>query len=80
MNNIKSIRWLLFIMGLSMFWMFVPLLIVSRLVGHPLGIVGLVASLAFVWYGMPKVNAWLLQNSETFRVIWEWARENEETP
>jgi hypothetical protein len=71
---------MLFVMVLTCFWIFVPLLIVSRLVGHPLGIVGLAASLAFVWYGMPKVNTWLVHNSATFRVIWEWARENEENP
>ena len=79
MHNIKSFRWMLFIMGLTMFWMFVPLLIVSRILG-PLGGVGILVSLAFVWYGAPKANTWLVQNSAPFRRVWIWAREKEETP
>jgi hypothetical protein len=79
MANIKSLRWMLFIMVLTCFWMFVPLLIITRIAG-PMGGIGLLVSLAFVWFGAAKVNAWLVHNSATFRVIWEWARENEETP
>ena len=73
-----SIRWMLFMMALTMFWMFVPLLIVSRFTG-PLGLPGFLVAMAFVWYGMPKVNKWLIVNTP-FGNVWRWARENEETP
>ena len=79
MYNIKSMRWMLFVMFLTMFWMFVPLLIVTRLFG-PLGGVGILVSLAFVWYGAPKANTWLVQNVAAFHSVWVWARANEETP
>jgi hypothetical protein len=76
MYNIKSMRYLFFVIGITVFWMFVPIFIASRFLG-PLGGMSILISLVCVWYGAPKANAWLIHNSETFRVLWEWAREGE---
>jgi hypothetical protein len=75
-NNIKSGRFLGFILILTVFWMFVPLFIITRLMG-PTGPIGFLVALGFVWFAAPKVNSWLIVNNPAFRRLWEWAREGE---
>lgn len=75
MNNVKSMRYLFFVMFLTMFWMFVPLFIISRFTG-PLGAAGLLVAIAFVWFVMPKANTWLIANTP-FGRVWHWARAKE---
>ena len=67
-----SIRFYFFVMALTIFWLFVPLWIVSRFTG-PLGALGIVICLVSVCFLMPKANAWLVVHTP-FGRVWDWAR------
>jgi hypothetical protein len=78
MNNIKSFRWLFFVMTLGIFWLFTPLVLGRFLTpeGEVLSPLWLVGGLLFAYFAAPKVNAWLVVNTP-FGRVWTWARAKE---
>lgn len=69
MHNIKSFRYLLFVIIWILFWIFTPLFLVRTYIEGPLNPLWLVGTVAFMFYGAPKVTKWLVQNT-AFRHVW----------
>ena len=71
---IGSTRYLVFAGCVVLFWMAVPLLILTQFTG-PLG-QGILIYLVFMYFALPYINTWLVSHTR-FGKLWAWARANE---
>ena len=67
-----SIKWYLFILGLALvhFFVAVSLLKMAGIVNSGVFLAG---GGLWIWFLMPKVNAWMVLNTP-FGKVWEWAK------
>ncbi len=67
-----NIRWGLFVLGLSLVH-FGAATTLLKLLGISQPLVLLVGGALWLWFLMPKVNAWMVKNTP-FGGVWEWAK------
>ena len=71
MENL-SLRWSLFILTLVVVHFTVATALLKLLgIFQPLAL--FMGGAAWVWFAMPKINAWMVENTP-FGEVWDWAR------
>jgi len=68
----QSLKWCFFILFLAVVhYVAITALLQALGILQPFGL--FLAGVAWVWFGMPKVNAWMVMHTP-FKKVWDWAQ------